>query len=481
MNSKALFPILTVCLLANLQTASAQGTAFTYNARLADNGNSANGNYDLVFAVFDAPSGGTQVSAGLTKAPIPINNGLFAVTLDFGGGVFSGGGRWLEIGVRTNGSAGAYTPLSPRQQVSASPYAITAGAITGQINGNLIANGSITSAQLSSGSVGGSQLAPGAAAFNLGSSGQSGVASGGTILSASANASDLLNAGYIKLGAAELGELWQARSGVGPPAARYGHTAVWTGTELIIWGGTDGISFVPFGDGARYNPALNAWSPISTNNAQSPGYSHTAIWSGSEMILWGGYAGVLANSDYNDGGRYNPILDAWTSVPTNNAPVARQLHKTIWTGSEMIVWGGITKVGDQMTGGRYNPSSNTWTDVVTNGAPAARSGHRIVWSGSEMLVWGGFHFINSFNRTYFNDGGRYNPAANTWTPIPTNGAPTPRQNVAMVWTGSEMLLWGGSGRSGFAPDGGRFNPAGNTWATLTTNGAPSLLQFHTAV
>jgi len=120
----------------------AQGTAFTYQGRLVDGGQPANGNYDLQFALMDAPSGGSQIGATLTNAPVTVSNGLFAVLLDFGNGTFSGSARWLEIGVRTNGSSGSYTLLSPRQAITATPYAILANTAAGLVPGALItANG----------------------------------------------------------------------------------------------------------------------------------------------------------------------------------------------------------------------------------------------------------------------------------------------------------------------------------------------------
>lgn len=105
---------------------AAQGTTFTYQGRLNAQGVAANGNYDLTFALYDAPSGGNAVGLPLTNSAVAVSNGLFTITLDFGPGVFSGANRWLEIGVRTNGSQTPFATLSPRQQTTATPYAIQA-------------------------------------------------------------------------------------------------------------------------------------------------------------------------------------------------------------------------------------------------------------------------------------------------------------------------------------------------------------------
>jgi hypothetical protein len=108
------------------QTALAQVTAFSYQGRLTDAGNPANGNYDLQFKLFDALSGGAQQGATLTRNPVAASAGVFTVTLDFGANVFTGSARYLEIGVRPAGSANPYTVLAPRQAITSSPYAIQA-------------------------------------------------------------------------------------------------------------------------------------------------------------------------------------------------------------------------------------------------------------------------------------------------------------------------------------------------------------------
>src|SRR5579859_5414492 len=77
-------------------TAVAQGTAFTYQGRLNDGTNTTRGSYDLVFTVFSASSGGAAVAGPLTNSAVAVSNGLFVATLDFGVGVFTGAGRWLE-------------------------------------------------------------------------------------------------------------------------------------------------------------------------------------------------------------------------------------------------------------------------------------------------------------------------------------------------------------------------------------------------
>src|SRR5439155_1432916 len=142
-------------------------------------------------------------------------------------------------------------------------------------------------------------------------------------------------------------DTWTATSTTNAPAGRYGHTAIWTGNEMIIWGGTDDTSV--FNTGGRYNPGTDSWTGVNTANAPSDRYYQTAVWTGSEMIVWGGYNGSVLNS----GGRYNPGTDSWTATSTTNAAAARYIHTAVWTGSEMIVWSGIG-TGLLNTGGKYN-------------------------------------------------------------------------------------------------------------------------------
>src|SRR5437667_5394912 len=104
------------------------------------------------------------------------------------------------------------------------------------------------------------------------------------------------------------------------------------------------------------------------------------------MIVWGG--GDSTNNYFNTGSKYDPSTDSWTATSATNAPDARASHTAVWTGSEMIAWGGYDGSSFLNTGGRYNPGADSWTDTSTTNAPAGRQEHTAVWTGSEMIVWG---------------------------------------------------------------------------------------------
>src|SRR5438876_690610 len=128
----------------------------------------------------------------------------------------------------------------------------------------------------------------------------------------------------------------------------------------------------------------DSWTATSTTSAPAARSAHTAVWTGSEMIVWGG----LNNSYLNTGGRYNTSADSWTATSTTNAPAGRHFHTAVWTGSEMTV-----SLRDALPILIASPSiactDDSWTATSTTSAPAGRQVHTAVWTGSEMIVWAG--------------------------------------------------------------------------------------------
>ncbi len=268
---------------------------------------------------------------------------------------------------------------------------------------------------------------------------------------------------------------WTATNITNAPDPRDSHTAVWTGSEMIIWGGDGG--FGGLNTGGRYNPSTNSWTATSTTNAPEDRSRHTAIWTGSEMIVWGGI-GIFPFDPYlNTGGRYNPIADTWTATSTNDAPTGRYGHSAIWSGSEMIVWGGTDDTDTFDSGGRYNPGTDTWEPTSAANAPSARDLHTAVWTGNEMIVWGGM----DLNQDFLNSGGRYNPDTDSWTATSLNNAPEGRAYHTAVWTSAEMIIWGGDSDFFDVNTGARYDPGTDTWVATSTTNAPEARASHTAV
>jgi hypothetical protein len=103
---------------------SVEGSGFTYQGQLQLGGAPANGQFDLIFSLYDAATGGNLASAPITLTNQTVSSGLFTASLDFGQSVFYGDGRWLQIAIRSSGG-GSFTTLSPRQPITPAPFALS--------------------------------------------------------------------------------------------------------------------------------------------------------------------------------------------------------------------------------------------------------------------------------------------------------------------------------------------------------------------
>lgn len=247
-----------------------------------------------------------------------------------------------------------------------------------------------------------------------------------------------------------------------PIRNRWWHDAVWTGSEMIVFGG--GRDYHGRRDGASYNPYSRTWRRIP--EAPVGGYANTLVWTGTEMITWGGIMDSTTGPHgyptgfAATGAAYDPARDEWRVLePSGLDP--RGWHSAVWTSTEMLVWGGVAQpnttcrsgchAGDA---GAYDPESGTWR-AIDAGPLSGRVEHTAVWTGSDMIVYGGDVPGGGFPR---NDGAAYDLIADTWDLLPS--APTmSRARHSATWTGEEMIVWGGHEPNG-APvlDGASFRP-----------------------
>lgn len=274
---------------------------------------------------------------------------------------------------------------------------------------------------------------------------------------------------------------WLSTSSVGALSGRHAHSAVWTGIEMIAWGGygptCQGGAEGYCGDGAKYNPATDTWTATTSQNAPVRRSNHAAVWTGSLVLIWGG----LGSGFLTDGSRYNPSTDSWAPMAATDAPPSSN-GNAVWTGSEMIVWDDVQQPLSNQ-GGRYNPLTDTWVATSTVDAPAARVYHSVVWTGHEMIVWGGQN-----NSETLSSGGRYDPNTDSWQPTSLVNAPAQRTLHTAVWTGSAMIIWGGdaglccwSAATQFLGTGGIYDPNSDSWMPVATRRAPSARAFHSAI
>ncbi len=361
-----------------------------------------------------------------------------------------------------------------------------AGGLTGEkladgaVTASKMASHAVETDNVQDASVTISKLASGAALPNLQASGMGAVHPGGILLSRDPLNAELLDAGYRNIGSVRPNSAsggWREANTLGLPGDRVRCTLVHVGDYAIYWGGlAPGLSgdFSPE-DGHKYSFEKNAVSSMTTDNAPPDRHGHTALSTGTEMIVWGGERKdpPFEPSVYErNGAAYDPVADEWTLLSTlGDLPSSRMNHSAVWTGSKMIVWGGESNGVYFYDGAIYDPATDRWTamDMADPDAPAARAGHKAFWTGSEMIVWGG----ENSTTNALGDGALYDPEspANPWRPISSANQPSPRTSFAAVWTDAEMIIWGGHDDTDIN-DGARYNPLTDTWQPTAASGAP---------
>jgi N-acetylneuraminic acid mutarotase len=286
---------------------------------------------------------------------------------------------------------------------------------------------------------------------------------------------------------------------VGPLEPRIAQYAVWTGNEMLIWGGHDfnrDPTHAPLGsnyftNGAAYTPATHRWRRIANPpldvayNAEEPDQLNPpAVWTGTEMLVFGTQPSSLTGPAQDAALAYNPATNRWRLLATPPADMNLASAAALWTGQRVVVFAGPNTgfspppspannngVGSISTSSlgvsaTYDPHTNHWQRIATFPL-APRSLETAIWTGSEAVIWGG---VNPARLPELNDGAAYNPRTNRWrilAPAPIAGRSAQRG----VWTGHELVIWGGQSLAATLNDGAAYNPRTNTWRRL----APSPL------
>jgi hypothetical protein len=249
------------------------------------------------------------------------------------------------------------------------------------------------------------------------------------------------------------------------PTARVLSTAVWTGTEVVVWGGGDpDLSNVDYADGAMYMPETDSWRPMLAVNPAGGRRGTVGAWTGSRALFWGGVKG-----NGQPGGRldvYDPINDAWSSAPATDAPSRRTEAATAWSGALFYVYGGIpANAAQSATAHAYDPATNEWSPLPDG--PSARYGCFGQWDGARFLVWGG-----RADAVEQADGFRYDPSSVAWSALPPAEVPSARWAPDRVtgWTAkvdsSRILLLGGLSEDAVSTDGAVYQSGTNTWTPV---------------
>lgn len=251
------------------------------------------------------------------------------------------------------------------------------------------------------------------------------------------------------------GDAWTSLPSEGAPTPRAGHTAVWAGDRLCVWGG------VPSGEGACWAPGASAWRPMSTIDAPSARSGHSAIWTGAALMVFGGKDSE--GEALSDGALYDPRTDVWRALP-DGGPKARWgavLARDASSG-RVALWGGagesLALGGDDAAW--FDPRGPRWEPLATEGAPLLGSGPQSVVGAQGIVVLAA-------------EPARFDHADGRWRRTSRDGAPPARVSTTTLTAPDVAVFWGGLDADGPRGDGAAYHVREDRWIPLPTEGAPS--------
>ena len=214
-----------------------------------------------------------------------------------------------------------------------------------------------------------------------------------------------------------------------PIAGRVAPAYVWTGDELLIWGGSQprpGGGEDVLSDGAAYDPATDSWRVLPAAPISGRAYP-AMVWTGSEMVVWGGAADgeLLA-----DGAAFDPATDTWREIA--DSPLTGAMKSAVvWTGEEMIIVGGLNS---GRSAAAYDPASDQWRKLPDAPGTVTPPYPQAVWAAGRAYLLLTPNGGRLFDPLVF---ASYDPAADEWNTI-TSRFPI-AQLPFLVWTGSEIV------------------------------------------
>ena len=242
-----------------------------------------------------------------------------------------------------------------------------------------------------------------------------------------------------------------------PPEVRSGAATAWTGSELLVWGGYEFVGSGdedPDADGFVYDADPRRWASMPAAPLQ--GRSDTAFaWTGRELLIWGGWDGGFRDEPYfDDGAAFDPVAGTWRVLAP--APIEARSAFSVWTGDELIVWGSRERAARRLDGAAYDPSTNTWRTIADG--PTDFTDGSAVWSGEEMIVFGAALDGNNHADTPTAVAAAYDPAANTWRELPPSDLSP--QAMTAAWLDDELIAWD------YDQASAAYDPIDNVWRPL---------------
>lgn len=390
-----------VLLLGCVGPLSAADSQFTYQGRLEDAGQLAEGAYDVEVRLFDAASGGSLVAGPLSFEDVPVQSGLFLLTIDPGDTAFTGGERWLELWLRRGGESGGYTQLLPRQKVFATPYAqyaLDAGFAAS------VADTSVSTAQ----------LAPGAVTASRIDSSQVQRRIGGECAAGSALRLVTEDGSVVCQALPDTGLLWSRSGNAGTdPANDFLGTTDQAGFEIRTAGSRH----------LRLEPSLEQLDgePVSANllagsssNYIAPGVRAGTVSGGGVPADWPDAGLPGPNRVYWDFGTVGGGINNQAGEPSNEfnprraATVAGGWGNTA-SGHQSTVGGGFANTasgwGATIAGGTYNAAPGQFSSVTGGSYNVAAANVAAVLGGQSNQATGGASAIAGGNNNLASGGG----------------------------------------------------------------------------
>lgn len=269
---------------------------------------------------------------------------------------------------------------------------------------------------------------------------------------------------------------WRALAS-SPLTPRFGATGVWTGTEFVVWGG-EGRSHIALDDGASYDPASDSWRRIGVPPI-SARLRAFGTWTGRNVLIWGGQPAILTDAlrGYNDGALYDPVADSWLAIPPAPFPTnhPQVVSVPVWTASVLFVWNTWER-WDKVSSGQFLIDSGTDGAIydLAGGAwsPTVSTHHGPLVGGPG--IWTG-HSILALEASFFGPWRplpirRYDPIAKTWSPVAPGRLEAGISSV--TWVGSGLIVLtsstytGPSGPEVVPGDAAAYLPDEDRWIDL---------------
>ena len=279
---------------------------------------------------------------------------------------------------------------------------------------------------------------------------------------------------------AEAARNWRAIADAPEPITA-GGTTVWTGSEMIVTGvnpGSDGTFIESTEVAEAYNPRTDAWRLLPAPPRTANYCRRDAVWTGKEMIVWGcgvtaydpatdqwqrlpdaptghgiaawtgreliGWGGGCCGDVSDDGSAYDPATNTWRKLAA--APVSGQQSPVgAWTGRELVIFNGRSPGGTRVGGAAYNPRTDSWRRIPPQ--PSVRPGSIAIYDGNEI------HVLGARADAVFS----FNPANNDWRQLPRTELGT--EGLVAAWTGNRLIAAGATTRA--------YDPPRNLWKTFS--------------